>query len=82
MIINVYFPGDPKTKKYLFDPELEDMVVAINSLIENHHCNNVVIADLNMDIKRDNGRVERWKEFLNGNSFGACMGKCPCKLHP
>ena len=70
MIINVYFPGDPKTKKYVFDPELEDMLVAIISLIENHHCNNVVIAgDLNMDVKRDNGRVERLKEFLNVNSF-------------
>ena len=70
MIINVYFPADPKTKKYVFDTELEDMLVAITSLIENHHCSNVVIVgDLNMDIKRDNGRVERLKEFLSVNNL-------------
>ncbi len=70
MIINVYFPKDPKTKKYHLDSDLEDVLIAIENLIGSHQCDNIVIAgDLNTDYKRENGRVTRLKSFLEHNSF-------------
>ena len=67
MIINVYFPADPKTRTYQLEPDLEDMLASITTLIDNYHCNNVIITgDFNMDKKRDNGRVDRIKKFLMG----------------
>ncbi len=70
MIINVYFPKDPKTMSYQSDPELEEVLVTIENLIENYECNNVVITgDLNMDCDRINGRVARVKAFVDDNNF-------------
>ena len=70
MIINAYFPKDPKTKKYRSDPELEDILVSFETLIENHHCNNIIITgDLNMDLKRKNGRVDRLKSFIEEGCY-------------
>ena len=70
MIINVYFPSDPKTTSYNADSELEDTLIGIENLIDNHQCNNVIIVgDMNTDFKRKNGRVERYNTFLTDNRF-------------
>ena len=70
VIINVYFPQDPKTKKYSLDSDLEDVLVSIENLIESHHCSNlIIVGDLNTDYKRNNGRVTRLNTFLTNNSF-------------
>ena len=70
MIINVYFPSDPKTAAYKTDSELEEVLIAIETLIHNHQCNKVVmVGDMNTDYKRKNGRVERYDKFLTDNSL-------------
>ena len=70
MIVNVYFPPDPKTKAYSMNSDLEDVLATIENLIDSQNCNDVVIVgDLNCDIKRDNGRVDRMRTFLSSNSM-------------
>ena len=76
MIVNVYFPPDPKTKNYNLDPDLEDVLATVENLVESHHCNNVIIVgDLNTDYKRENGRVNRLDTFLSNNSFETAWNK-------
>ena len=70
MIVNVYFPRDPKTIEYSVDTEFEDVLATIENLVDAHHCNDVLIlGDLNCDYSRNNGRVKRIKEFLSSNSM-------------
>ena len=70
MIVNVYFPPDPKTKAYSMNSDLEDVLATIENLIDSQNCNDVIIVgDLNCDIKRDNGRVDRMRTFLSTNSM-------------
>ena len=38
MIVNVYFPVDPKSKQYYNDPDLEDLLATIENLIDAHPC--------------------------------------------
>ena len=65
MIINVYFPNDPKTVEYNNDPDLEDVFADIENLIDTHHCNDVIITgDLNIDFERMNGHSKRLENFL------------------
>ena len=72
LLINVYFPTDPKTKTYHHDDEVEDLLAAIENTIEVNHCDSVVIiGDINMDFKRGNGRVARIEQFLSSNSLDA-----------
>ena len=70
MIINVYFPQDPKTKVYNLDSDFEDVLATLESLTDNYQCNNVlIVGDLNADYKRDNGRVKRLDTFLSNNNL-------------
>ena len=70
LLINTYFPPDPKTKTYNYDADMEDMLATMDNLIDIHQCNNVVIVgDLNADYKRDNGRVARLETFLCNHDF-------------
>ena len=70
MIVNVYFPPDPKTTKYRADEELEDVLSVIENLIEAHQCRNVVlVGDFNCDYTRENGRADRVKRFISSNSM-------------
>ena len=70
MILNVYFPPDPKATKYTNDPDLEDVLATIENLVEAHHCNDVImIGDLNCDNSRGNGRVDRIQSFISSNSM-------------
>ncbi len=70
MIINVYFPPDPKTTKYNSDSELEDLLLTIENLVASHHCRHVVmVGDMNTDYERKNGRVERFNSFLTDNKL-------------
>ena len=70
MIINVYFPQDPKTKMYNLDADLEDVLATIETVIQSHQCNSIVITgDLNTDYRRHNGRVKRFQTFLSNNSL-------------
>ena len=70
LVINVYFPSDPKTKLYNQDEELENVMATIENLIETYGCNNVIIVgDMNTDYKRKNGRVDRLKKFLSDNDL-------------
>ena len=70
MIINVYFPPDPKTTKYNLDSELEDLLLTIENLVASHQCRHVVmVGDMNTDYRRKNGRVERFDSFLTDNKL-------------
>lgn len=70
MIINAYFPLDPKKESYDYDPDLEDVLATIENLVDAHQCNCVVVVgDLNCDYRRQNGRVGRLKDFLSSNSM-------------
>ena len=72
LIVNAYFPPDPKTKSYRLDAEMEDVLGTIENMIKSHQCSNIVIVgDLNTDYKRENGRVDRLNTFLSDNSFQA-----------
>ena len=52
LLVNVYFPADPKTKTYNQDEDLENVLASIENMIQTHGCNNVVIAgDMNTDKK-------------------------------
>ena len=70
LIVNAYFPSDPKTMRYNQDTEMEDVLASIENMIETHQCNNVIIVgDLNTDYKRGNGRVTRMEKFLCDNDL-------------
>ena len=78
LLINVYFPSDPKTKNYLLDDEVEDLLATIENAIEVNHCESVVIiGDMNMDFARGNGRVARIEQFLSRNSIVAAWKRYP-----
>ena len=52
------------------DTEMENVLAEIENLVGIHQCNNVIIVrDINMDYKRENGRVERLNTFLSDNDF-------------
>ena len=54
LIVNAYFPPDPKTKSYRLDAEMEDVLGTIENMIKSHQCSNIVIVgDLNTDYKKD-----------------------------
>ena len=79
MIINVYFPSDPKTKMYQIDSDLEDVFASIENVIERHPCNSVVIAgDLNTDFQRKNGRASRLVTFMSNNSLDSSWKRFEC----
>ena len=62
MIINAYFPPDPKTGIYENDSELEDVLAAIENLVEAHQCNcMVLVGDLNCDYFRSQPNLLRLK---------------------
>ena len=70
LILNVYFPADPKSKVYAGDEELEKIIAIIENMTLTYACNNVVvIGDLNTDTKRGNGRVARMEKFLSDNEL-------------
>ena len=70
LIVNVYFPADPKTKTYGGDEALENVLASIENLIQSHACNNVIIVgDMNTEMKRKNGRVARMEKFLSDNEL-------------
>ena len=70
LILNVYFPADPKTKTYAGDEALENVLATIEGMIETYACNNILIAgDMNTDMKRENGRVARMEKFLSDNEL-------------
>ena len=53
MVVNAYFPQDPKTSTDKHDTDLEEILANIENLIENYQCTRVVIAgDFNTDFKR------------------------------
>ena len=68
MIVNAYFPPDPKTTEYNTDHDLEDVLATIENLVNAHQCNDVlIVGDLNCDYARKNGRVARIQRFLSSN---------------
>ena len=61
MIINTYFPQDPKTVTYELDSDMEDALAVIENMMDSYQCNNVLInGNLNTDFIRNNGRVKRF----------------------
>ena len=51
LIINAYFPQDPKSIEYHVDSNFEDILAAIGNLIGTCACDDVIIAgDLNIDL--------------------------------
>ena len=65
LLLNVYFPQDPKTMHYKVNEELEDTLASISYVIEQHSCDDVIITgDMNIDFNRRNGHGERFKRFL------------------
>ena len=76
IIINTYFPPDPRSANYHLDSELEDLLVVIENLVEKHNCRNVLITgDMNTDFKRKNGRVQRFNSFLVKNNLESAWNK-------
>ena len=70
LLINTYFPPDPKCKTYSFDTGMEEMLATIDNLIDSYQCSNVVmVGDFNTDYKRENGRVTRIDDFLSTHAF-------------
>ena len=70
LIVNAYFPSDPKTITYNHDEDLENVLAAIENLIETQQCNSVlIVGDLNADYKRKNGRIYRLNKFLTDNDM-------------
>ena len=70
LIVNVYFPADPKTKAYNQDEDLENVLASIENMIQIHGCKNVLITgDMNTDKRRKNGRVSRFTRFLSDNEL-------------
>ena len=68
MIINSYFPQDPKTVTYELDSDMEDALVVIENMMDSYQCNNIlIVGDLNTDFIRNNGRVKRFNMFLSSN---------------
>ena len=66
MIINTYFPQDPKTVTYELDSDMEDALAVIENMMDSCQCNNVlIVGDLNTDFLRKNGRVKRFDMFLS-----------------
>ena len=76
MIINVYFPPDPKTAGYNLDSELENVLLAVENLVASHQCRNVVmVGDMNTEYNRKNGRVDRFEAFLLTNKLESSWKK-------
>ena len=72
MIINTYFPQDPKTVTYKQASDLEDALAVIKNMIDSYQCKNVlIVGDLNTDFIRKNERVKRFEMFLSSNTFEA-----------
>lgn len=70
MIINAYFPQDPKTADYHNDPELEEVYAVIKHTIATYQCDDVLlVGDLNIDFDRKNGHVKRLERFLISNAL-------------
>ena len=78
LLINVYFPTDPKTKNYRLDDEVEDLLATIENAIKVNHCESVVIIeDINMDFARGKCRVAIIEQFLSRNSIVAAWKRYP-----
>ena len=76
MIINTYFPPDPKTITYELDSDMEDVHAAIENMMDSYQCNNVlIVGDLNTDFIRNNGRVKRFDMFLSSNTLESSWKK-------
>ena len=76
LIINVYFPNDPKTVNYIVNEDLEDILASITDVIENSECTDVIIAgDFNIDFNRKNGHAKRLHTFLKENELKSLWKK-------
>ena len=76
MIINTYFPQDPKTVTYELDSDMEDALAVIENMMDSYQCNNVlIVGDLNTDFIRKNGRVKRFDMFLSSNTLESSWKK-------
>ena len=70
LIVNAYFPADPKTKTYSQDEDLEIVLASIENMMQTYGCNKVVVTgDMNSDKKRKNGRVTRLTNFFSDNNL-------------
>ena len=70
LIVNTYFPKDPKTIEYHVNPDLEDVLAVMENLVNSYHCDGIIIAgDLNIDFKRKNGNVKRFERSLTSNTL-------------
>ena len=76
MIINTYFPQDPKTVTYELDSDMEDGLAVIGNMMDSYQCNNVlIVGDLNTDFIRNNGRIKRFDMFLSSNTLESSWKK-------
>ena len=76
LLINTYFPPDPKTMAQTHDEELETTLAIIENMISTYRCRNIVIVgDMNMDEKRKNDRVIRIKKFLSDYYLESAWGR-------
>ena len=72
MIINTYFPQDPKTVRYHHDPELEEVFALIEHIIGTNQCDDILLlGDMNIDFHRNNGHAKRLDSFLTSNILEA-----------
>ena len=77
MIINTYFPTDPKADDF-DSSELLTTLAAIRELLERNAYNSIVwTGDLNADFKRKTTFTRIVESFLAENGFSSCWDKFP-----
>ena len=65
LIINTYFPQDPRTAEFKSD-DLEELLTDIKGIFEKNSFNDVVLTgDMNTDFSRNSGSVKRVKHFAD-----------------
>ena len=71
LIINSYFPVDPRTIRF-DDSQLLETFQHIRSILDKHEFDNVLwCGDINADFLRNTGHVNMVQEFIEENSFVA-----------
>ena len=77
LILNVYFPQDPRTSELKSD-DLEEVLADIKGVLEKNTFDDVLLTgDMNTDFSRNTGFVKRVEEFLNEWKLSVAWDRYP-----
>ena len=77
LVINVYFPTNPRTIRF-DDRELLETLAVINDVINNNDFSHLLIAgDINFDFRRGSGHVNSVAKFVEENGLLKACDKFP-----